>query len=559
MKRLHWLSLLLCLTVILAAAPPPVRARGGMVATDHRLASAAGAEVLAAGGNAVDAVVAAALAAGVVQPAGSGLGGGGFAVVDGPERTPVVLDFREVAPAAADRDIFVRAEAEGIADASQTGGLAVAVPAEGLGLAELHARYGRLPLTRVARPAIRLAARGFSVEEHLAASLEGRGAAGPRLASALFGAVSSEQALPAPGDVVRRPALARALRAFAHTGGEALRSGWVAEDMVAAARDAGGVLSLDDLAAYEVRERPPVIGHYRGWTITTMPPPSSGGAVLLQVLGVLEAYDLGALGEGSAAEWHLLAEAMQHAYADRAHFMGDPDRVEVPLDRMLSADRIAAVRAAIDMTTTLPADAYGLPVDPGHDAGTQHISVVDDRGLSVALTTTINTAFGAEVVAPRSGIVLNDEMDDFVARPGVPNAYGLVGSEANAVSPGSRPLSSMTPTILERPDGRRIVIGASGGPFIISSTLQVILGIVDFGLDPAEAVARPRMHHQWQPRLLFVDDGVPVDVIEGLRARGHRVRPMPFFSAVQVVTRDADGELLAASDPRKGGWPAGVR
>ncbi|RME26981.1 MAG: gamma-glutamyltransferase, partial [Deltaproteobacteria bacterium] len=516
------------------------------------------ASVLAAGGNAVDGAVAAALACGVVQPAGSGLGGGGFAVIDGPDRGPVVLDFREVAPRAADRDLFVRAEAAGIPDASRTGGLAVAVPAEGIGLATLHGRYGRLPLTRVARPAIRLAARGFPVGEHLAASLEGRGEAGPRLAAALFGPLRSGRALPIPGEVVRRPALARALRAFARTRGEVLRSGWVAEDMVAAARDAGGVLTLEDLVEYEVRDRPPLVGRYRGWTITTMPPPSSGGAVLLQVLGVLEAYDLAALGEGSSAEWHLLAEAMQHAYADRAHFMGDPDRVEVPLDAMLSEERFAAVRAAIDMATTLPAESYGLPVDPGHDAGTQHISVVDDRGLSVALTTTINTAFGAEVVAPRSGIVLNDEMDDFVARPGVPNAYGLVGSEANAVAPGSRPLSSMTPTIMEHPDGRRVVIGASGGPFIISSTLQVILGIVDFGLDPAEAVARPRMHHQWQPKLLFVDDGVPVDVIEGLRARGHRVKPMPFFSAVQVVTRDVDGELLAASDPRKGGWPAGV-
>lgn len=552
MKRwLPW-ALVASILVLLAAAPPPETGPRGLVASDHRLASRAGAEVLEAGGNAVDAAVATALAAGVVQPAGSGLGGGGFAVVAGGD-APLVLDFREVAPAGADRDIFVRAADAGRPDASTTGGLAVAVPSEGIGLAELHARLGQLPLRTVVRPALRLAKDGFQVEHHLAQALVGRDDAGPRLAEQLFGT-----GLPTVGSTVRRPALARALKAFARTQGEAMRSGWVAQDMVAAAQADGGVLALSDLQAYQVRDRAPLVGSYRGWTVTTMPPPSSGGAVLLQVLGVLESTDLPALGAGSSATWHLLAEAFQHAYADRAHFMGDPDRVEVPLDAMLSPQRIEAVRAAFDPERTFEPDHYGLPVDAGTDAGTQHISVLDAQGLAVALTTTVNTSFGAELVAPQSGIVLNDEMDDFVARPGVPNAYGLVGTEANAVSPGARPLSSMTPTVLEHPDGRRIVVGASGGPFIISSTLQVIIGIVDFGLDPAEAVAAPRMHHQWQPSLLFVDEGVPADVVTGLQARGHTVKQMPFFSAVQVVAQGPDGEISGASDPRKGGWPAGA-
>lgn len=545
------LGILLC-----GAAPPPEWSPTGMVASDHALASAAGAEVLAAGGNAVDAAVATALAAGVVQPAGSGLGGGGFAVVQRPGGQALVLDFREVAPAAADRELFVRAAAAGDEDASRTGGLAVAVPAEGPGLAALHARWGRLPLSRVTAPALRLAARGFPLGPHLAAALDRLGDRAGPLSALLFGTSSGP---PGRGQVVRRRALAGALRAFAASRGEVMRRGWVAADMVAATRAAGGILTEADLAADTVRERAPLVGRYREWTVTTMPPPSSGGAVLLQALAVLEGYDLPALGAGSSALWHLLAEVGQHAFADRARLMGDPDRVQVPLERILSPDRVAEVRAAVDPDRTqASADAYGLPVDPGQDGGTQHISVIDADGLSVALTTTVNTSFGSEVVAPRSGILLNDQMDDFVARPGVPNAFGLVGSEANAVAPGARPLSSMTPTVLSHPDGRRIVIGASGGPTIISATLQAVVSIVDFGLDPAEAVSAPRMHHQWQPRVLSVDEGTPEDVVQGLRARGHQVRQVAAFSAVQVVLRQADGSLLGASDPRKGGAPAGV-
>ena len=550
------LALALC-----GAAPPPEWSPSGMVASDHPLASAAGAEILAAGGNAVDAAVATALAAGVVQPAGSGLGGGGFALVLRPEGQARVLDFREVAPAAADREMFVRAAAAGDEDASRTGGLAVAVPAEGPGLAALHASMGRLSLARVAAPAIRLAARGFPLGAHLATSLSRLGDGGGPLSALLFGTrarASDTAGPPHRGQQVRRRALARTLRAFAATRGEVMKRGWVAADMVAATRAAGGLLTEADLAADTVVERAPLVGRYREWTVTTMPPPSSGGAVLLQALAVLEGYDLRAMGAGSSALWHLLAEVGQHAFADRARLMGDPDRVAVPLDRILAPTRVQAVRAAFDPDRTLPAEAYGLPVDPGQDGGTQHISVVDDQGLAVALTTTVNTSFGSEVVAPRSGVLLNDQMDDFVARPGVPNAFGLIGSEANAVAPGARPLSSMTPTVLSHPDGRRIVLGASGGPTIISATLQAILSIVDFDMDPAEAVSAPRMHHQWQPRVLSVDEGTPADVVEGLRARGHEVRQVAAFSAVQVVVREADGDLLGASDPRKGGAPAGV-
>jgi gamma-glutamyltranspeptidase/glutathione hydrolase len=270
----------------------------------------------------------------------------------------------------------------------------------------------------------------------------------------------------------------------------------------------------------------------------------------------LEGSDLSTLGAGSAALWHLQAEAMKHAYADRARHMGDPDRVSVPLQQMLASDRVAEIRASFDPQRTLSPERYGTRLDIGKDGGTQHISVIDQEGLAVALTTTINTSFGSAVFSPRFGLLLNNQMDDFVARPGQPNAFGLVGSEANAVAPGARPLSSMSPTVLISPDGRRrIAVGASGGPFIISSTLQTIVHMIDFGMDPATAVAAPRMHHQWAPDELVVDEGTPVEVVVALQARGHKVRQMPFFSAVEVVDWSAERQL-GASDPRKGGRAA---
>ncbi len=549
-SQLSAAALLITSAALIAAAPPPTAGRAGMVAADHALASEAGARVLARGGNAVDAAVAAALSAGVVQPAGSGLGGGGFAVVvDG--ETRAVLDFREVAPAAAGPELFLDADGAVIEGASTRGGLAVAVPAEGRGLAELHRRFGVLPLAEVAAPAIEQARRGFPVGAHLREALGEH----PGLVAALF---EGERALPELGQVVRRPALARTLRAWAKTGGQALSEGPLAASIAAAVRGAGGVLSEDDLAAYQPVEREPLVGSYRGRTLITMPPPSSGGAVLLQVAGVISAWDLPALGHNSSAHLHLLAEAMKHAYADRAAYMGDPAYVDVPLEALLSPGRLLAIRQAIDPAATLPREAYGAELAPTGDSGTQHISVIDARGMAVALTTTINTAFGSQVVDPVSGVLLNNEMDDFVALPGVPNAFGLVGREANAVEPGKRPLSSMTPTVVLDEEGEVLMaIGASGGPFIISSTLQVLSNILDFGMDPAEAVSAPRVHHQWVPELLFLDEpGHPADVRRGLIERGHSLRSFPFFSAVQVVTRGPDGLLLGASDPRKGGAPA---
>lgn len=542
--------LLLVLLLALAArgaAPPPETGRHGLVAVDHTLASEAGAEMLRRGGNAVDAAVAAALAAGVVQPSASGIGGGGFALIVRPDGAQAILDFREVAPAASTVDMFMKVQAP---DASTHGGLAVGVPGEPAGLEALLKRWGRLPLRVVVEPAARLAVDGFPVGAHLAGSLERLGEEGPALSLGLFGAP-----IPGLGDRVRRVALGRTLQAYGRQGATAITRGALAEDIAAAAQARGGVLTAADLASYTPVDRQPVLGSYRGWKIVAMPPPSSGGAVLLQVLGVLEAYDLPSLGHNSADLLHLYAEAFKHAYADRARLMGDPDRVRVPLELLLGPERIHEIQRSILPGRTFGPDHYGTAAPIPEDHGTQHISVLDADGMAVALTTTVNTSFGSEVVAPRSGILLNDEMDDFSTRPGQPNAFGLRGGAANAVSAGARPLSSMSPTVLISPDGERIVVGGSGGPFIISSVVQVVINLIDFGMDPSEAVAAPRIHHQWQPDTLFLDEGISPDTARALQARGHTIKVMPFFSAVEVV-RGRPGQAQGASDPRKGGWPA---
>ena len=536
--------LLLCAGILLGAAPAPDVSSHGLVQSDHPLGTAAGNAVLQSGGNAVDAAIATALAVGVVQPAGSGLGGGGFAVIVTPGGEATVLDFREIAPAAAHRDMYVEA---GRTDASRIGGLAVGVPGEGLGLAALHERWGTQALSDLAARAVTLAEEGFEVHPHLHKALKRAGDDGLALSEGLFGA----EAVPRRGQTVRRERLARTLRVFGEKGGDAFRRGALAKDIAGAARAAGGILTVADLRSYEVKERPPVEAQYRGWRVISMPPPSSGGAVLGQVLGVLEKSDIASMGHNSAATIHRVAEALKHGFADRARYMGDPERVEVPLESLLSAERIQAIHDDFDSSRTHAPEHYGTAVHAGTDGGTQHISVLDKDGLAVSLTTTINTSFASRVVAPKSGILLNNEMDDFVARPGVPNHYGLVGSEANAVAPGARPLSSMSPTVLISPNGEeRIVVGASGGPFIISSTLAVILNIIDFEMDPAEAVSVPRMHHQWAPDLLFVDTHTSPDTIAALEAKGHQVKLMDFFSSVQVVHGKGD-ETHGAADPRK--------
>lgn len=518
-----------------------------------------GARVLAAGGNAADAAVATALALGVVRPASSGIGGGGFALVyDARRRTVFAYDFREQAPAALTPDAFAPG-GEVDPSLSRAGGLAVAVPGEVAGLEAISRRHGRLPFRRAVAPAIALARRGFRADPFFAAQ-----AAAWRDRQEVDASLRAQLARVEPGAVVRRPRLARTLDAIARRGARGFYAGWVARDLVAAVVRRGGVMTLADLAGYRVREPQPLWGTWRGLRIAAMPLPSSGGLTALAALGILEAggWDLAQLGAGSSAALHLTAEALKHAFADRARLLGDAGAALVSPERFLDRDRLRQLARRINPLSVDDIDRYGDPGlggagAPAGDAGTSHLCVIDADGNAVSLTTTINLEFGSGVVGARSGVILNNEIDDFSLRSGVPNAFGLVQSDANLVGGGKRPLSSMSPTLVF--DGDRVIAcaGGSGGPRIISNVVQVLLNVFVYGMDAAEAVAAPRIHHQWKPDVLRVEAEVPRDVVTLLRLRGHRVDAgWRNSSAVQLIVVRPDGTREAASDPRKLGWPA---
>jgi gamma-glutamyltranspeptidase/glutathione hydrolase len=541
-----------------ARSHPPLRSKAGVVAADNADAARVGAEVLAAGGNAADAAAATALALGVVHPGSSGIGGGGFALVYvARDRRVYAFDFREVAPAALTPAHF---EAQGALDPAraQVGGLAVAVPGEVAGLEELVRRFGRRPFRKAVEPAARLAKTGFAASRFLA----------EQAADELAGAQEDPWfarwlTRVREGERIARPELARALGAIAKQGSRAFYRGWIAKDIVDAVTSRGGVMTLDDLAAYRVIEREPLWGQWRGLRVAAMPLPSSGGLVVLASLGLLDATgeDLAALGAGSSASLHLLAEAFKHAFADRARLLADPDYATVSAERFLAAARLAALARRIRKLTVGEHDDYGDAsvgdaAPARDDGGTSHLCVIDADGNAVALTTTINLEFGAGVIAPASGVVLNDEVDDFTLRAGVPNAFGLVQSEANLVGGGKRPLSSMSPTLVF--DGDRVVgcVGGSGGPRIITGVVQVLLNVFVHGMDARAAVEAPRIHHQWLPDALGLEREIPRDVEALLGARGHATGPLRNSSAVQLIVVRDDGTREAAGDPRKHGAPA---
>lgn len=524
-------------------------ARQGAVATAHPLATRAAVEVLSDGGNAADAAVAAAFALAVVEPYSSGLGGGGFLVAHLADGTDLALDARETAPAAAHRDMFLR---DGAADpvASRDGALAVATPGLVRGLETFHRRCGRLPWARLVAPAVALAAEGFPADSLLCARLRDNAARLDATARAVF---LRDGAAPAAGDTLRQPDLARTLGAIRDGGADALHQGGLAAAVADAVARAGGVLTAADLAGYRPVWREPLRGRYRGCEVVAMPPPSSGGVLLLAMLNLLEPRDLGALPRDGAALAHLLAEAMSFAFADRSRWLGDPDAVAIPVAWLTSRERADSLRALIRPDAVVPWRSLGgaAVAAPGPDH-TTHLSVVDAEGAAVAATLTINLSFGSGMMAPGTGIVLNDEMDDFAAAPGAPNAFGLPGGEANAVAAGRRPLSSMTPTILLR-DGRVVLVtGSPGGSRIITTTLQTIVNVVDFGMDAAQAVARPRLHQQWWPPVLYVESGaVGAAARDTLAAIGHILETVPSLGNAQLVAADpVSGEPRGASDPR---------
>ena len=550
--------------VVPAATPPPFHARHAAVASDNAEASQAGLSMLKAGGNAVDAACATALALGVVHPFASGIGGGGFALVYiAKQHRTYAFDFRERAPADIRADMFLK---DGKADPrlSREGGLAVGVPGEVRGLGELVRRFGKLPFGRCVAPAERLTRQAhvsWRLAEVAADKPQTPGATAARdpIVTQIFG----KQTL-AAGEVFRRPELGRTLARLRTGGPGVFYKGPIADAIVAAVKQAGGVMTAADLESYTVTERMPIEVMYRGLRVMAMPPPSSGGAAVAETLGVLAArYPDGAalakLGAGSSAYFQVLAEALKHAFADRARHLGDPDFVTVPLDHLLAPAYHAELAKRIKDGGVLPADKYGTPSAPAdqhRDHGTTHLSVVDAEGNAVALTTTVNLGFGAHLVAGDTGIVLNDQMDDFAMQPGVPNGFGLIGSAQNAVAPRKRPLSSMTPLIALDDKGVKLVAGAAGGPTIITATLQAFLNVVDFDMDAQAAIAAPRIHDQWFPEVLMVEPQIPRDVTEALAARGQKVKEIPHVGVSNLIVRTNEG-LDAAAEPRSPSTPAG--
>jgi gamma-glutamyltranspeptidase/glutathione hydrolase len=547
---------------VYAANPAPLYAPAtqGAVAADTQDASQAGALVLQQGGNAVDAAIATALALGVVAPSGSGLGGGGFAVVwNAREKKAKVLDFREVAPAAATRDMYAN---DPPADAthparSMIGGLAVAVLGEPAGLWALHEAMGKLPMPKIVAPAVKLA-RGFQPTRRLQKAIE-------RVAPTLVDGDPLRRWMLAAGKPatqhVVRAQLADTITLFGKVGRDAIYKGAIATDIVDVVQKHGGILTAEDLASYKPLWREPLVGHYRGKQIYTVPAPGGGITALeaLHFLDALPAMPKGSL--GSSAYDHRIAEALAHAFADRARWVGDPAFFAVPTEKLTSVEYAKTLTQRFSDAHTLPLEQYGTPaekgVEPPRDHGTTHICVVDGEGNAVALTTTVNLDFGSHVEAPKSGIVLNDQMDDFAAKPGKPNGFGLVGAEANAIAPGKRPTSSMTPLLVVDENGVAMCAGASGGPTIVASTVQAVVAVVDEGVDAETAVAAPRVYEQWRPDQLILEADIPEDVAQALAKRGHKIvrrDPKSFPPAEQVILRHGD-ELEAASDPRKGGVP----
>ncbi|GAB5468737.1 MAG: gamma-glutamyltransferase [Rhodospirillales bacterium] len=533
----------------------PVWAAEGMVASQEALATEIGVEILRQGGNAVDAASAVALALAVTLPRAGNLGGGGFMLVhDAASGETVALDYREMAPAAATRDMYLDADGNAVAERSRFSGLAVGVPGTLAGIELALKRYGTMTLAEVIAPSIALA-EGLTVTADLAASLKGLA---PRLkkwpsTAAIF--YKADGSFYEPGDTLVQADLVASLKLIAEQGSDVFYKGEIGAKIAAAVQAAGGIMTEADLANYRAKARAPVAGSYRGYDVLSMPPPSSGGVHILQILNVLEGYPIGFLGLNGADTIHLMAEAMKLAYADRSQHLGDSDFVPVPVEGLISKAYAAELRAGIDRFVALPSDeiAPGTP-QPYESDQTTHFSVVDRHGNAVANTYTINFSYGSGLVAAGTGILLNNEMDDFSAKPGVPNAYGLIGGEANAVEPGKRPLSSMSPTIVMKNGAPFLVTGSPGGSRIITTVLQIVMNVIDHELNIAEATAAPRIHHQWLPDQLRVEEGLSPDTLRLLRERGHKVVVQRAMGSTQSIMIDPiTGLRLGASDPRRAG------
>jgi gamma-glutamyltranspeptidase/glutathione hydrolase len=568
---------LCCLSALfaanLAAAPlRPTHAPHAIVTSVHELASRAGVEMLRSGGNAVDAAVATGFALAVVHPQAGNLGGGGFLLLRNATGETRFLDFREKAPSAATENMYLDAQGNVLPDSSKdssvVGYKSIGVPGSVAGLAYAEKKYGKLSLEKVIAPAIKLAREGFALayedtqdlkeDQYLAEFPESK---------RIF---LREGNYYQPGELLKQPELAHTLERIAKNPDD-FYHGALARELAAAIHKGGGLVTAADLAAYEVKEREPIRGSYRGYDIISAPPPSSGGVALIEILNILEGFDLAKLGNRSADAIHLTSEAFRRAFYDRTDFLGDPDYAKVPVAQLIDKKYAAAWRDSIDLNHASPSKdlkrpafselervAQSRPIAIREPENTTHYSVVDAEGNAVSVTTTLNDTFGSRVTAEGLGFLLNDEMDDFAAKQGVPNAYGLIQGPANAIGPGKRPLSAMTPTIVLKDGKLFLVLGSPGGPTIITTVANVLFGVVDFSLDIAEAVNAPRFHHQWLPDEILVEDRLSPDTMNVLGSKGHKLKVEHFWGDGECIMVDPKtGERLGASDGRNNGKAVG--
>ena len=566
LEKHRLVTALLCVLLVPhahAIAPEAVFSEGGMVASRSKLASEVGADVLRRGGNAVDAAVAVGFALAVTYPSAGNVGGGGFMVIRMADGTVITNDHREKAPLAATRDMYLDEDGNVVPELSTHSHLAVGVPGTVDGLLDVLERFGTMSRREVLRPAVRLAERGFALDLDTARSFERRA---PQFAkhpasAEIFAKKGGETYR--RGEVFKQKDLAAVLRRIQRQGREGFYAGRTADLIVAEMERGGGLITHEDLATYDSVWREPIRGTYRGHEIISMPPPSSGGVLLVQMLNMFEPYDVAAMGYGSAELVHLMIEGERRAYADRAEHLGDPDFHDVPVgmltDKAYAAKRFADFDAA---RASRSEDIGPGGYEDRESLETTHASVIDKDGNAVSYTTTLNLSYGSKIVAAGTGILLNNEMDDFSAKPDTPNFYGLVGREANAIEPGKRMLSSMTPTIVVKDGETLLVTGSPGGSTIITTTLQVIMNVVDHGMDVSDAVSSARFHHQWQPdRVIYERRGLSPDTVKRLEAMGHEnLVVMPFgrgIGDVNSVMR-VEGGFTGMADPRNAGGAEGA-
>jgi gamma-glutamyltranspeptidase / glutathione hydrolase len=549
-------AILIMLITLSTAGPATAEAIHGMVASVHPTATEAGLRVLQQGGNAVDATVAVALTLGVVDGDNSGIGGGCFILIHRADGSLVAIDGREMASAAATTNMFIR---KGKADTklSQTGPLASGVPGALAAYEYAVEHYGKRKLSELILPAAEIAERGFALDAGYARNLKHVAADMSRFESSR--AVFFKNGKPlAKGAVLRQPDLAATYRSIAGQGSAWFYRGPFAQTVEQWMKQSGGILTAEDFRNYHICLREPLVSSYRGYTVVGFPPPSSGGVHVAEMLNMLETFNLKTMGE--TERLHVLAETMKLAFADRAYWLGDPDLAKVPRG-LMSKSYAATLAGKINRAHAVQVASHGMPPDWENNVfkeHTTHFSVADAEGNWVACTATVNTSFGSKVVIPGTGVVMNDEMDDFSIQPGVQNYFGLIGDHANAVAPGKRPLSSMTPTLVLKDGQPVIALGAAGGPKIISQVLLELVSLLDLGLSPEAAVARSRIHHQWVPNELLVEKSLPRTVRAELARRGHKLKLMPSMGVSQIVARSLDGKtFVGAADPRAGGNTAG--